>query len=252
MTVSPPLAAREYALGIAYLDGRYMPASQATVSVFDHSLLYGDGAFEIAVFGNRRFSAFEAHYDHLVDSCCSIKLELHEVHDSLLRIATGLVTTNNIDNGYVRIVVSRGEGTPLSDPRKALAPTIVMTIQSQPPNEKSDRGLGLIIASTCRISPDSLDPRATLNNRGNNIVARLEAIAADDVRDVRPAPLTPCDLYTAGEIFVTATGTGIAFVSEIHGRPIGDGKPGPVIAQLITACDRVLERCDNLFAGIGT
>ncbi|MCL2715584.1 MAG: aminotransferase class IV [Alphaproteobacteria bacterium] len=305
MTESSNAAARDHALGIAYLDGRYLPAAEATVSVFDHSFLYGDGAFESIVFRHRRFYAFEAHYNRLVDSCRYIKLELPESHNSLLRIANELVAKNNADSGYLRIVVSRGEGYPLSDPRKAFAPSIVMTMQSQPPNRKAGDGLRLIVASTRRTSPDALDPRAKLNNYGNHIVAKLEAIGAgvDDaimldrdakvaelpgcnifvvsrgivttppagnilmgitratainllrcgdirgVLEVRQAHLTPLDLYAADEVFVTGTGTGIAFVSEIDGRRIGDGKAGPIVAQLIPAYDLVVDRCDNYFAG---
>jgi branched-chain amino acid aminotransferase len=305
MTASSQAAAKDHALGIAYLDGRYMPAAEATVSVFDHSFLYGDGAFESIVFRNRRFYAFEPHYNRLVDSCRYIKLELTEDYNSLLKIANELVARNNADSGYLRIVVSRGEGYPLSDPRKVIAPSIVVTIQSQPPNKKSANGVRLIVAATRRTSPDSLDPRAKLNNYGNHIIAKLEAIGAgvDDavmldrnanvaelpgcniftisrgvvttppsgnilmgitratainllrsgdikgVADVREAHLTPLDLYAADEVFVTGTGTGIAFVSEIDGRKIGGGKMGPIVTQLVAAYDKVLDRGDNFISG---
>ena len=288
-------------MGIAYVGGRYIPAAEATVSVFDHSFLYGDGAFESIVFRNRRFYAFEPHYNRLVDSCRYIKLELTEDQSSLLKIANELVARNDVDDGYLRIVVSRGEGYPLSDPRKAFSPNIVATIQRQPPNKKAANGIRLIVASTRRTPPDSLDPRAKLNNYGNHIIAKLEAIGAgaDDaimldrnanvaelpgcniftisrgvvttppagnillgitratalsllrsgeirgVVEAREAHLSPLDLYAADEVFVTGTGTGIGFVSEIDGRKIGDGKIGSIVSQLAAAYDKVLDRGDN-------
>lgn len=302
---SQPAPAKDHAQGIAYIGGRYLAAAEASVSIFDHSFLYGDGAFESIVFRNRRFYAFEPHYNRLVDSCRYIKLELSEDHDALLAIANELVRRNNVDNGYLRIVVSRGEGYPLSDPRKAFDPIIVATIQREPPNKKSSNGIRLIIASTRRTPPDSLDPRAKLNNYGNHIMAKLEAIGAgaDDaimldrnanvaelpgcniftisrgvvttppagnillgitratalnllrsgdikgVIDAREAHISPLDLYAADEIFVTGTGTGIGFVSEIDGRKIGGGKMGLVVSQLSTAYDTVLERGDNYILG---
>ena len=296
---------KEHARGIACIDGRYIDAAEATVSVFDHSFLYGDGAFESIVFRNRRFYAFEPHYNRLVDSCRYIKLELTEDLGSLLEIANELVARNDVDGGYLRIVVSRGEGYPLSDPRKAFRPTIVATIQRDPPNKKSVNGIRLIVSSTRRTPPDSLDPRAKLNNYGNHIMAKLEAIGAgaDDaimldrnanvaelpgcniftisrgvvttpaagnilmgitratalkllrsgeikgVIEAREALLGPLDLYAADEVFVTGTGTGIAFVSEIDSRQIGDGKMGPIVSQLVSAYDKVLDRGDNFISG---
>jgi len=302
---SHPAPIKDHAQGIAYIGGRFLPAAEATVSVFDHSFLYGDGAFESIVFRRRRFYAFEPHYNRLVDSCRYIKLKLPEDHDALLRMANELVRRNDVDNGYLRIVVSRGEGYPLSDPRKAFKPIIVATIQREPPNKKPSNGIRLIVASTRRTPADSLDPRAKLNNYGNHIMAKLEAIGAgaDDaimldrnanvaelpgcniftvsrgvvttppagnillgitratalsllrsgdikgVVEAREAHLGPLDLYAADEVFVTGTGTGIAFVSEIDGRKIGEGKIGPIVSQLSTAYDNALERGDNFILG---
>lgn len=298
---SQGLAAREYAKGIAFVGENFKPAAEATVSVFDHSFLYGDGAFESIVFRHGRFFAFDAHIDRLVDSCRYIKLDLPVDKAQLLDIAHELVKRNNLQHGFLRIVVSRGEGYPLSDPRKTHAPLIVATVQGQPPNKKTAGGVRLIIASTRRTSPESLDPRAKLNNYGNHIMAKLEAIGAgvDDavmldrnanvaelpgcniftvsrgivstpgagnillgitretvlriVRDgtiqgvasVHEGALSPLDLYAADEIFVTGTGTGVAFVSEIDGRKVGSGQVGPITGQVMAAYDRLIEHGDN-------
>ncbi len=61
-----------------------------------------------------------------------------------------------------------------------------------------------------------------------------EAGLACDVRD-----FTLTDFYNADEVFVTGTMGGLAPVTVIDGRAIGDGKPGPVTAQLM-----------DLFAGL--
>ncbi len=212
MTASSQMEAarpKDHAQGIAYIGGRYVPAAEATVSVFDHSFLYGDGAFESIVFRNRRFFAFEPHYNRLVDSCRYINLDLPVDYGALLSMAHELIKQNDVDNGYLRIVVSRGEGYPLSDPRKAFAPLIVATIQREPPNKKSSNGIRLIIASTRRTPPESLDPRAKLNNYGNHIIAKLEAIGAgaDDAimldRNGNVAELPGCNIFTVSRGVVT-------------------------------------------------
>lgn len=50
---------------------------------------------------------------------------------------------------------------------------------------------------------------------------------------VRESCLTPYDLYTADECFLTGTGAEVVPVKAIEGRPIGDGRPGPITRKLI-------------------
>jgi branched-chain amino acid aminotransferase len=53
-------------------------------------------------------------------------------------------------------------------------------------------------------------------------------LAAEHGLPAREAELTAYDLYAADEVFLTSTAGGIMPLAEIDGRPIGDGKPGPV------------------------
>ena len=57
-------------------------------------------------------------------------------------------------------------------------------------------------------------------------------LAAEDRLPVREAQLTAYDLYAADEVFLTSTAGGIMPLVEIDGRPIGDGKPGPVSQRI--------------------
>jgi branched-chain amino acid aminotransferase len=57
-------------------------------------------------------------------------------------------------------------------------------------------------------------------------------LAAEHGIPAREAQLTPYDLYAADEVFLTSTAGGIMPLVEIDGRPIGDGKPGPVSQRL--------------------
>ena len=50
-----------------WLDGKLVPKEQATVSVFDHGLLYGDGVFEGIRIYSRRVFRLEQHLDRLYD-----------------------------------------------------------------------------------------------------------------------------------------------------------------------------------------
>jgi branched-chain amino acid aminotransferase len=57
-------------------------------------------------------------------------------------------------------------------------------------------------------------------------------LAAEHQIPAREAQLTAYDLYAADEIFITSTAGGIMPLVEIDGRPIGDGKPGPVSQRI--------------------
>ena len=57
-------------------------------------------------------------------------------------------------------------------------------------------------------------------------------LAADHGITAREAQLTAYDLYAADEVFATSTAGGIMPLVEVDGRPIGDGKPGPVTQRI--------------------
>jgi len=57
-------------------------------------------------------------------------------------------------------------------------------------------------------------------------------LASENGISAREAQLTPYDLYAAGEVFLTSTAGGIMPLVEIDGRPIADGKPGPVSQRI--------------------
>jgi branched-chain amino acid aminotransferase len=168
-----------YKRGYAWIDGEFVPAATASVSIFDHSFLYGDGVFESIVCRHGRPFALIPHLDRLAYSCKYLQLDLPYDNDELERIVLQLLERNELGEGYVRIVVSRGEGYPVSDPRKAETPTIVISVQGSPAVTRDrETGLKLAIVSTRRIPAICLEPRVKSNNYLNHIVAKLEAIAA--------------------------------------------------------------------------
>jgi branched-chain amino acid aminotransferase len=195
-----------YAQGTAYLGGEFLPAAEARVSIFDHSYLYGDGAFENVAFRRRRFYALEAHLDRLEDSCAYLKLALPLPREELGRVCAEMLERNDLDDGYMRVVVSRGEGYPSLDPRRAESPQLALALQAGSPAAAAPPGRRLVIGSTRRTPPASLDPRAKLNNYGNHIVAKLEAIAAgaDDVLMLDSAGMV--SELSAANVFVLRNG----------------------------------------------
>ncbi len=93
-----------------YIDGKYYDKADAKVSVFDHGLLYGDGVFEgIRVYNGKVFRLKE-HIDRLYESAKSILLEIPITKEEMESAVLDAVNVNERKEGYIRLVVTRGEG----------------------------------------------------------------------------------------------------------------------------------------------
>ncbi|HTI51591.1 MAG TPA: branched-chain-amino-acid transaminase, partial [Planctomycetaceae bacterium] len=163
-----------------YINGKLLDKQQATVSVYDHGLLYGDGVFEgIRVYGGKVFLLKE-HIDRLYESARAIRLEIPMTRSDLTAAVNSTVAANKLGDGYVRLVVTRGAGTLGLDPRKTSDPQVIIiadTISLYPP-ELYEQGLKLITASTIRNHPQALSARIKSLNYLNNILAKIEGIDA--------------------------------------------------------------------------
>jgi len=159
-----------------YVSGKLVDKDQATVSVFDHGFLYGDGVFEgIRVYGGKVFLLVE-HIDRLYESARAIRLEIPMSKADLTAAVNSTVAANGLSEGYVRLVVSRGAGTLGLDPRKTANPQIIIIADtiSLYPAEMYQQGLKLITASTLRNHPQALSSRIKSLNYLNNILAKIE------------------------------------------------------------------------------
>jgi branched-chain amino acid aminotransferase len=95
------------------------------------------------------------------------------------RIVVEVLKKNQLKNGYIRIVVSRGAGKMGVDPRNCPSPTLVIMAEPREPlfGEKV-KGISAIVSSLRRTPSWSLDPRIKTLNYLNNILAKIEAIDA--------------------------------------------------------------------------
>jgi branched-chain amino acid aminotransferase len=166
-------------VSVCYVDGEFVPSAEARVSVFDHSFLYGDGCFETILCRHGCPFELSAHLDRLWASCAYLRIRPPETRAVIAARIGELLELAGLADGWVRVVVSRGEGYPASDPRHAERPYLVISVQGEPSTRRDPTlGITLTIASTRRIPPVCLDPRVKANNYLNHIVAKWEAIAA--------------------------------------------------------------------------
>lgn len=281
--------------GVVYLNGEYVPTDQAAVSVLDHGFLYGDGVFESLVVVGGRVFRLDDHLERLYRSAATVKLALPLAREELRQAVLETVRRNGSHDGYLRVIVSRGPGYPVLDPRAAEAPTIVV-LPHGPEWPAAVRGsyrpegMRLHIASVRKTPSICVEAQVKSLNYLNQILARMEAVEAGadeaillDIHDfvaegpgenvfavhsgrlVTPPvqnilagitratlielaselgheaverPMTPYDLYTADEVFLTSTFGGVLPVAEIGGRRIGGEQPGPLTRALRERYDR--------------
>jgi branched-chain amino acid aminotransferase len=163
-----------------YLNGKLVDEKDAVVSVFDHGLLYGDGIFEGTRVYDGNIAFLSEHMDRLIDSAKVLMLDIGMTKDELIAATVETCKANNIRNGYLRHVVTRGVGTLGLNPyqcKKSQVIIIAADIQLYPA-ELYEKGMKIITAGTIRNMPEAVNPRIKSLNYLNNIMAKIEAINA--------------------------------------------------------------------------
>jgi len=162
---------------VVYINGRFVSRDEATVSVYDHGFLYGDGVFEgIRVYQGRIFK-LEAHVDRLFESAHTLGIQVPLDRREMIDAIAETVRRSELRDAYIRPVISRGPGDLGIDPRKCPRPNLVIIVDAIQlyPQEAYQRGLRMITASTRQRPLDVLNPRVKTCNYLNNILARMEA-----------------------------------------------------------------------------
>ncbi len=163
-----------------FLNNKLVAKEDAVVSVFDHGFLYGDGVFEGLRVYNGRIFRLDEHLERLRRSSKAILLEWPLSNDELKTAIIETVRANEMPNGYIRVVISRGAGDLGLDPRKCPTPTVIVIADAIKlyPAEVYERGMECITASTRRSRPDVLSPAIKSLNYLNHILAKIECIRA--------------------------------------------------------------------------
>jgi branched-chain amino acid aminotransferase len=165
---------------LVYVTGKLVPKDEATVNVYDHGLLYGDGVFEgIRVYGGKVF-LHEEHIARLYESAQAIRLPIPMSTSEMIDAVNMTVKENGIVDGYVRLVVTRGGGSLGLDIRKTSNPQVIIIADTITlyPEEIYKNGMKLITASTIRNHPGALSARIKSLNYLNNILAKIEGTDA--------------------------------------------------------------------------
>ena len=160
-----------------YIDGNFHDQAEAKISVFDHGLLYGDGVFEGIRFYNDRVFRLEEHIDRLWDSARAIAMDIPMSKSELVAATLETIRQNDLHDGYVRLIVTRGVGSLGLSPDSCRRPSIIIIAATIAlyPEELYQKGLTMVTCSTRRTPPAALSPRVKSLNYLSNILGKLEA-----------------------------------------------------------------------------
>lgn len=162
---------------IIYLDGNYVREEEAKISVFDHGVLYGDGVFEgIRVYNGRVFKC-EEHINRLYNAAKAIMLEIPMSKEEMTEVLLETCRRNQIKDGYVRLVITRGKGDLGLNPVSCKVASVFCIAGSITlyPDEMYIKGMPIITAVQRRNKATIVDPQIKSLNYLNNILAKIEA-----------------------------------------------------------------------------
>ncbi|MBU0682685.1 MAG: branched-chain-amino-acid transaminase [Candidatus Omnitrophota bacterium] len=200
-----------------FLNGNFVNSEDAVISVFDHGVLYGDGVFEGIRSYNRRVFRLKEHLDRLYASAEGIKLQIPMSKKDFGAKILETVKINDLNDAYIRVVVTRGIGDLGLDPRKCKIATVFIIAGKIAlyPADYYRNGLAIAIAKTKRNHPDSINPKIKSLNYINNILGKIDAIEAG----TQEALMLSIDGYvaecTGDNIFIVRGGKLITPPSEV-------------------------------------
>jgi branched-chain amino acid aminotransferase len=162
----PPLEERHhdpqrYPDGVAWLDGQYLPVSQAKVSVLDWGFLHSDATYDTVHVHDGAFFRLDDHIARFRASLDKLRLTLPCDDAGLRRILHNCVALSGHRDAYVEMLCTRGTSPTFSrDPRDADNRLMAFAIPlgSVANDEQKRRGLHLAVSDIARIPPQSLDP----------------------------------------------------------------------------------------------
>ncbi len=160
-----------------YVDGEFVPAEKAVVSVYDHGLLYGDGVFEGIRAYNGRVFRLEDHVKRLYDSAKAIMLDVPITEEVMCSVILETLRKNELSDAYIRPIVTRGKGDLGLDPLKCPKASVIVISQEWGAmyGDLYEIGLTAVTVTVRRNSPAALPPNIKSLNYLNNILAKIEA-----------------------------------------------------------------------------
>jgi branched-chain amino acid aminotransferase len=167
--------------GAVYVNGRIAPADQAVVPVYDHGFVYGEGVYETLRTYNRVPFLYDRHMRRLRQSAERLMLDVPFDDATLLRwIDQTVAAAGELDEAYIRVLLTRGVGDLNYDPKSTPTPTTVIIVKplEVPAARVFTDGIRISLVEMLRNHPKSVNPVIKSNNLLNNALAMQAAYRA--------------------------------------------------------------------------
>ncbi len=164
--------------GAVYVNGTIRPAAQASVPVYDHGFLYGEGVYETIRTYNRVPFLYDRHMRRLRASAGAINLDVPYTNETMLGwIHDTVEAAGPLTEAYIRILHTRGVGELTYDVNATPAPSLVIIVKplDEQPARIFEQGVKICLVSIMRNHPASVNPIIKSNNLLNNALAMQEA-----------------------------------------------------------------------------
>ncbi len=218
-----------------WLDGNLVEEAEAKISVFDHGLLYGDGIFEGIRFYEGRVFRLREHIERLFLSAKALLLKMPWTLDEVCEACLVTIRANALQDGYIRLVVTRGVGDLGLNPYLCPSPSmfIIASGITLYPKEFYENGLEVVTCSTRRPTPASLSPQVKSLNYLNNVMAKVEALKAGAKEGLMLNEQGYVAECTGDNVFLVKKGV-------VYTPPVSDGSLDGITRQTI------FDLCDEL------
>ena len=167
-------------MSYVYLNGRFIKADEAMVSVFDQGLLYGDGIFESFRSIGDRLYQFPQHYQRLQQSAEALCYPMTLGQQQLESVLMDLRTKNGLHDAYYRITITRGKGQ--IGFQRGLENDLTCLVIGREFQRFDEafyqQGIRLRVAQTRRNAPEAINPKIKSISNLNSLLGKLEAHAA--------------------------------------------------------------------------
>lgn len=162
---------------IVYVQGRYVPDGEATISVLDRGFLYGDSVYETVRAARGKILFWRDHEERLRRSARLLGIEIEPGRRDPLAILRELLARNHLAEARLRLIVTRGVGD--RDQLEGFSPSWVILCEpyAPPSIERYAAGIAAVLVGTVRNATASLNPEIKSCNLLNNWLARREALA---------------------------------------------------------------------------
>jgi branched-chain amino acid aminotransferase len=167
--------------GAVYVNGKIAPADQAVVPVYDHGFVYGEGVYETLRTYNRVPFLYDRHMRRLRESANRLLLDVPFDDATLLEwIGQTIAAAGELDQAYIRILLTRGVGDLNYDPKSTPKPTTVIIVKpfEAPATRVFTEGIRISLVDMLRNHPKSVNPVIKSNNLLNNALAMQAAYRA--------------------------------------------------------------------------